>query len=122
MIITYRQLTKLFTETQGARPPVGPHPRRFRLLLPDGAGIRRRRPPAARASLAGRRGALVDSQAPREDLRDEPHPAAPGHARNPVPLRARRSMRRTLTGAPYAEYAMENLKGDELDYFCEITD
>lgn len=45
----------------------------------------------------------MDSQAPREDLRDEPHPAASGHARNPAPLRARRSMRRTLTGAPHAE-------------------
>lgn len=59
--------------------------------------------PAARAPLAGRRRPLVDSQAPREDLRDEPHPAAPGHAQNPVPLRARRSMRRTITGAPHTE-------------------
>ena len=34
---------------------------------------------------------------PREkDLRDEPHPAASGLARNPAPLRARRSMRRTI--------------------------
>lgn len=39
-----------------ARPPAGPHPRRLRLLLPDRAGLRRRRPPAARAPLAGRRG------------------------------------------------------------------
>ena len=40
---------------------------------------------------------------PREKTSVMSRTAAPGHARNPAPLRARRSMRRTLTGAPYAE-------------------
>ena len=88
---------------QGARPPAGPHPRRLRLLLPDGAGLRRRRPPAARAPLAGRRGAVVDPQAARKDLRHEPHPAASGLARNPAPLRAGRGVPRSRARASHAE-------------------
>ena len=47
----------------------------LRLLLPGRAGLRRRRPPAARAPRRTT-GAVVDPQAARKDLRHEPHPAS----------------------------------------------